>query len=210
MALNRELSGMLKRNDVSVGKILDAYEEAQTSPGTAAMLHYAAIWERLSVGLNALFLLRLHHIGTPSKAIALLKNARKDRARRIGPHQEIVVSDDAAATVAVRSIRKALSMRSKADNEDLLKYCDPDYFDLGEQMVGNEKPDQAFQKLIERHHEAKLDDAWIRPTTPPNWELARDPDSKWALPKQATLHGYRLMAFRQLRADILQSKRTAR
>lgn len=211
MALNRELSKMLKGSDVSVGKILDAYEEAQTSPGTAAMLHYAAIWERLSVGLNALFLIRLHHMDTPSKAIALLKNARKDRARKIGPHQEIVVLDDDAATLAVRSIRKALSMRSKADPKDLLKYCDPGYFDLGEQMVGNEKPDQAFQKLIERHLEAKLDDAWIRPTSPQDWELARDTDdSKWALPERATLHGYRLMAFRQLRADILQSKRTAR
>jgi hypothetical protein len=205
-ALERELRDMFD-GGFSVSAVLAKYESnhRRQPSRTVAALREAAIWERLSVGLHAVFLLWLHHIEKRTTAVRMIQKARRTRGASPDPHEDIPI-DDQAADRAVRSIRRALVMRDRLTDEQALPHSDPAVFELGEALVGaSTRVDDVLRLLADRHLQAKGDDAWLRPG---RRELARDADDKWQLPTSATLHGYRLGAFGQLLVDLRRARRS--
>ncbi|MGE3764470.1 MAG: hypothetical protein AB7L94_19585 [Kofleriaceae bacterium] len=206
-ALERELRRRRLFDDgLAVSTVLAAYESnrARTPSRTVEALREAAIWERLSVGLHAIFLLWLHNIEKPANAKRLIKSARRTRRRGWVPCEDIEVDSDDVAARAIQSIRRALVLRGRLA-EDALGRCDPVAFELGEAVVGASSVDDVFAQLASRHAQAKGDDTWMRDGREGK-ELARDADDKWQLPTRATLHGYRLGAFGSLLVDLQRAR----
>ena len=188
--------------------VLAAYESsrAHTPSRTVAALREAAIWERLSVGLHAIFLLWLHNIEKPANARRMIKSARRMRNKGWVPYDDIAVCSDDVAAHAIQSIRRALRLRARL-SEDALRHSDLVAFELGEAVVGaSTSVDDVFELLASKHAQAKGDDAWMRDGRNGK-ELARDSDDKWQLPTRATLHGYRLGAFGSLLVDLQRARR---
>lgn len=208
-ALERELRQRgLFDGGFSVSTVLAAYEKnrSRTPSRTVAALREAAIWERLSVGLHAIFLLWLHNIEKPTTAKRSLKVARRARSKGWTPYGAIEVDTDELAVRAIQSIRRALALRDRLP-EDALRRIDPTAFDLGEAVVSSSTSiDDVLTQLASRHAQAKGDDAWMRDGRYGK-ELARDADDKWQLPTRATLHGYRLGAFGSLLVDLQRARR---
>lgn len=208
-ALERELRQRgLFDDGLAVSTVLAAYESnrARTPSRTVAALREAAIWERLSVGLHAIFLVWLHNIEKPANARRLIKSARRTRPKGWTPYDDIEVDSDDVAARAVHSIRRALLLRARLD-EGALPHSDPAAFELGEAVVGaSTSVDDVLMQLASRHAQAKGDEAWMRDGRQGK-ELARDPDDKWQLPTRATLHGYRLGAFGSLLVDLQRARR---
>jgi hypothetical protein len=207
-ALERELRQRgLFEDGLAVSTVLAAYESnrARTPSRTVNALREAAIWERLSVGLHAIFLLWLSNIEKPTNAKRLIKSARRMRSKGWLPYEDIQVDSDDVAARAIQSIRGALALRARLA-EDALSHSDPIAFELGEAVVGaSTSVDDVFAQLASRHAQAKGDDAWMRDGRDGK-ELARDPDDKWQLPTRATLHGYRLGAFGSLLFDLRRAR----
>lgn len=205
-ALERELRHLFD-NGFSLAGVLSAYEtkRGHQLTSTVSALREAAVWERLSVGLNAIFLLCLHRLDTPSVVKQAIGKARGSRAIHSLPFADISI-DEEAARHAVQSIRRALAMRDRLAQNDGLARCDPSAFELGEAVVSSATPvGDLLESLETRHLEAKGDDAWLRDGTQGK-ELARDADDKWKLPTAATLHGYRLGAFGQILTDLRRAR----
>jgi hypothetical protein len=207
-ALERELRQRRLFNDgLAVSTVLAAYESnrARTPSRTVTALREAAVWERLSVGLHAIFLIWLHNIERPTNAKRLIKAARSTRKRGWSRYEDIDVNSEGAATSAIQSIRRALALRDRLA-ENAFRHSDPVAFDLGEAVAGaSTSIDDVFAQLTARHAQAKGDDAWMRDGRNGK-ELARDPDDKWQLPPRATLHGYRLGAFGSLLVDLQHAR----
>jgi hypothetical protein len=210
--LERELRKQKLFDDgFSVPDVLAKYETCRnrTPSRTVSALREAAIWERLSVGLHAIFLLWLHHIRKPVAAARMIEAARRTRgtSHRSYPYEDIAI-DEEAAVRAVRSIRRALALRNNLlARGQILARSDRTAFDLGEAVVSKSRPVNEVLKALEaRHLQAKGDDAWVREGRRGK-ELARDADDKWQLPTRATLHGYRLQAFGSLLSDLRLARR---
>lgn len=209
-ALMRELDrrGLLD-GGVALARVLKKYEtiRARMPSRTVAALREAAVWERLAVGLHAIFLLWLHHIGRPGSAARPIRAARRARPQALPPCEPIEIASDQVAALAVQSIRHALALRDRLP-DDALHRSDPAAFALGAVVVGAAPIDDVFAQLAARHAQAKGDDAWTRDGRQ-GQELARDADDdKWRLPTRATLHGYRLGALSSLLADLRRAART--
>lgn len=166
---------------------------------TVAALREAAIWERLSVGLNAAFLLFLKHVRRPAAARMALAAARR-RPGKPAAFLDSIPIDDHAAIRAIASVRHALALRKRLEPGALVD-SDESAFELGQQLVGGDDLDLVFAGLVDRHLASKGDDAWVRPRGH-GLELARDPGDTWTLPTKATLHGYRVWAFGQILVDL--------
>lgn len=200
-AVERELRRLFD-NGLSLPTVLAAYEtRPDREPSlTVSALREAAVWERLSVGLHATFLLWLAHIRAPNVAKAMLVAARRRPAAPHSPFANIGV-DDTTGTRAIQSIRRALVLRDRLAKRNQLPHCDLSAFELGSALVGTTPIEDVLAQLEARHSAAKGDDAWIRPRGSGK-ELARDANDRWELPAAATLHGYRLPAFGQILADL--------
>jgi hypothetical protein len=201
-ALERELQDYYaERYPLPV--VLGAYEtRREREPSrTVSALREAAVWERLSVGLHAVFLLWLSHLRSPGIVKQQLATAR--RARRIATLEfaDIDIKQAAAVVTAVQSVRRALDRHDRLAPRGQLEHCDASAFELGEALVGREAIDKVFERFEKRHHAAKGDDAWIRHRGHAP-ELVRDRDRKWQLPSIAKLHPYRLSAFASIQADL--------
>lgn len=206
-ALERELRQRgLFDNGISLSRVLAAYELNRTrNPSrTVAALREAAIWERLSVGLHAIFLLWLHHIEKPTAPKRLITSARQTRSKAWLPYEEVDIASDDVAARGIRSIRRAIALRARL-TDGAVRHSDPAAFELGEAVVGSASLDDVFAQLASRHAQAKGDDGWLREGLRGK-ELARDPDDKWQLPPHATLHGYRLGAFGSLLVDLQRAR----
>lgn len=203
-AAERELRHLFD-GGLRLSRVLKRYEATDRNPSfTVNALREAAVWERLSVGLNATFLLWLDRIRTPAATKKLLADARRKRAVTPRAFAAIPIGDDAAVE-AIQSVRRALALRDRLDKRGGLSHCDPSAFELGEALVGTTNLDEVLTRLEARHVKAKGDDAWIR-SVGRRHELARDADDKWEPPKTATLHGYRLDAFGQILADLRHAR----
>jgi len=207
-ALERELRDVFD-DGFSVPKVLEKYESRrELKPSrTIAALREAAIWERLSVGLNAIFLLWLHHVEKPGVATRMIQTARRSRAASAVPFGDIAI-DEHAAMHAIQSIRLALLAVRRLANGDAFPHSDPAVFELGEASVSSTtRIGDVLEKLGARHFKAKGDDAWLREGSSGK-ELARDADDKWEVPTAARLHGYRLDAFGQILSDLRRARRS--
>jgi len=189
----------------SLSDVLAEYEikpEPQLSR-TGLALREAAIWERLSLGLNAIFLMWLHNIGNSQSVVEKIEAARRSRGESQTAPAEIVIDENAAVN-AIKSIRRAIRLKKMA--VDTFSHCDMSAFDLGQKFIGNTPVKGLLEQLRNRHRQAKGDDAWFRQSASGGWELARDAGDTWELPKTATMHGYRFAAFGQIIADIRGAK----
>jgi hypothetical protein len=204
-ALERELRPLFDEG-LSLQRVLAVYEtRPDREPSrTIGALREAAVWERLSVGLHATFLLWLKYIRSPGRAKSMLLVARRKRKEPRSTFEPISI-DDETGTRAIQSIRRALELRDRLDKRNALPRCDPTAFELGEELVGTIPLSDVFARLEARHSRAKGDDAWIRPRGHGK-ELARDAGETWKLPTVATLHGYRLAAFGQILADLRRAR----
>lgn len=194
-----------------VARVLEAYEALRGAGSPTVMaLREAAIWERLSLGLNATFLLWLAAFEPDRRrsTVQLLRRTRRTR-RGAGPLDAIPVASMAGEEVARRafaSIRRALELRSRLDAEALSR-SDGAAFELGEALVGGATPiADVLRAFEERHCAVKGDEAWLR-RGPQASQLARDPGEPWELPQTARLHPYRLWAFGQILADLKRARR---
>jgi hypothetical protein len=205
-ALERELRPLYD-NGFSLAEVLATYEakRGRELSTTVCALREAAVWERLSVGLNSIFLLWLHHIDRPSAATRMIRKARRTRALRTLPFADISINEEAAEH-AVRSIRRALALRDRLAHSGGLSRCDQRAFELGEAVVSSATSvEGVLAGMEERHFSAKRDDAWLRVGSHGK-ELARDADNKWKLPPVARLHSYRLWAFGQILTDLRRAR----
>ena len=205
-ALERELRHLYD-NGFSLAEVLATYEvkTGRELPGTICALREAAVWERLSVGLNSTFLLWLHYIDRPSAARRIIREPRRTRAVRSQPFADIRINEEAAKH-AIRSIRRALALRDRFAHHGGLSRCDPRAFELGEAVVSSATSvEDVLMRLEVWHLAAKGDDAWLRDGNYGK-ELARDADNKWKLPSVARLHSYRLGAFGQILTDLRQAR----
>jgi hypothetical protein len=205
-ALERELRPHYA-GGYSVPEVLEAYEARRDrEPSqTVAALREAAVWERLSVGLHAVFLLWLANLRSPATVKQGIVAARRKRHAERPRFADIRIDELAAAT-AVQSVRRALALRDRIGATRGLCHCDPHAFELGEALVGTAPIDDVLERLEGRHMAAKGDDAWIRDRGRAK-ELARDSNRKWQLPSVATLHTYRLNAFGSILADLRRARR---
>jgi hypothetical protein len=204
--LERELRHLFD-NGFSLSGVLATYEtrRGRAPTRTVGALREAAVWERLSVGLHATFLLWLHHLEKPATAKQMIRAARRTRASSRLPFDDIAIGDETAKH-AIRSIRRALRLRDRLTQHGALLRCDSTAFELGEALVSSKTPvEDVLARLEARHLAAKGDDAWLRDGRHGK-ELARDADDKWKLPKLATLHGYRLGAFGQILTDLRRAR----
>jgi hypothetical protein len=203
-ALKRELINAYKGKR-SVPEILFFYEKQSSTQlsFTQSALRAAGILERLSVGMNAIFLLWLHSIDKPDNLAELIKDARRAPRTRPKVHADIPIGS-ATAYDAMASIRRAVQLRSRGG--DFLRE-EADMFALGEDILD---PKIAvldiLDRLRDRHISIKRDEAWCRQKGPNHWELARDADDKWPLPSKSTLHGYRLDSFLTVLGDIKRAR----
>jgi len=205
--LEREVRSVLDLDgSLSPASLLERYERRRDrEPSfTVGALREAGIWERLSVGLHAAFLLWLTYIRTPGIAEKMLNEARGKRSTQHPRLVEIKINDE-AATLAIQSVRRALDLRERLEKCGGLQRCDPKAFELGEALAGTASIGDVLAGLEGRHGAFKGVDAWIRPRGQGK-ELARDADDKWQLPTVATLHGYRLAAFGQILRDLRRAR----
>jgi hypothetical protein len=195
------------RGDWWLARVLDAYERVREhAPSyTRAALREAAVWERLSVGLQAVFLLWLSRRFSQREVRTLLARARRTRRRPGLPFGRIEI-DEVAAVTAVQSVRRALHLRDRLAPRGGLSHCEAEVFELGAALAGTTPLDEVLEQLAARHVAAKGDDAWITMTRGKP-QLARDADDKWQLPTAATLHGYRLNAFGCILHDLERARR---
>lgn len=206
-ATERELRTALRSQD-SPEAILAAYERkaGDVSPRPVVALRRAATWERLSVGLQALFLLFLKNLDHQSAAERAIQSARKSPANGRLQLNSIEV-DDNTALRAVQSIRRALKLRDELARDGICTFETDEAFELGEMAAKGTAPVSDFLNALEaRHFMAKQDDAWIR-TIGTKRELVRDSSHRWLLPTRANVRGYRIPAFSQLIVDLHEARK---
>lgn len=205
----REVRRIFRRDRLSSETVLPRYEniKARALDEPAATLRAAAIWERLSLGLNVIFTVWVHAIeaGRPL-------TVARDLARllsvgiRSAQLAEVDLSDpEAALAKAVASLRQAVRR-----HDDLVlrgvNLPGVEWFELAREMVRGRRPPRArahdtIERLHQKHLEAKGDDAWVRGYGSA-LELARDPGAGWTVPSRVRLHGYRMAAFDRVARDL--------
>jgi hypothetical protein len=207
-ALARELRGRgLFDAGISVSEVLGTYENSRGRylSRTVIALREAAVWERLSVGLNAIFLLWLQNIRKPAIVTTMIGAARRAKEQKRLPFRDVPIGSD-TAKYAVASIRRALTMCDRVAALADFRRSDPEAFHLGELVVSAAPRVEDIYPSIERRHlDAKGDDGWLRDGARGK-ELARDAGDKWKLPDVARLHSYRLGAFGQMLADLSRAR----
>lgn len=201
---------MFRRDGLSPETVLPRYEQikARALEEPAATLRAAAIWERLSLGLNVIFMLWVHAIeaGRPS-------TVARDLARLLSVgirSSELAGVDDlsdqeGALATAVVSLRQAVRRRDDLAHRGV-DLPGVEWFDLAREIVRSHRPPRArardaIERLLQKHLEAKGDDAWVHGYGSA-LELARDPGAGWTVPGRVRLHGYRMAAFDSVARDL--------
>ena len=116
-AVERELRPLFNEG-LSLATVLAAYEtRPDREPSlTIGALREAAVWERLSVGLHATFLLWLKYIRSPRTAKSMLVVARRKPTEPRSLFAPISIDDD-TGTRAIQSVRRALGLRDRLEKK---------------------------------------------------------------------------------------------
>ncbi|HVC96735.1 MAG TPA: hypothetical protein VND64_23860 [Pirellulales bacterium] len=182
--------------------LLNEYERAkprQRLHGPKKILHAAAIWERLSLGLNMLFVEWVRkHSGNGRRQFEREVSAALRSRQGAGAFADIDLDKlDSPAIVrgAVASLRKALDLREALPDEDQ-KVFDSEMFTLAERLVHSRG--DFFQEARRRHLDVKGDDAWINE----NGELGDREGNSLLVPSKVRLHPYRIEAFARIIRDL--------
>lgn len=205
----REVRKIFWRDGLSPETVLPRYEEvrARALDEPAATLREAAIWERLSLGLNVIFAVWLRSIeaGRPSTVARDLAKLLSIGTRS-APLAEVDLSDqEAALAKAVSCLRQAVRRRADLADRGVALTGD-EWFELACHLVSADhlprnRAHDTVERLLQKHLEAKGDEAWVRGHGSA-LELARDPATGWAVPSRVRLHGYRMGAFDNIARDL--------
>jgi hypothetical protein len=208
-AFAREVKWIFRRDRLSPETVLPRYEGLQAKrldePG--ATLRVAAIWERLSLGLNTLFTVWVQAIEAGRSEAAERKLARLLASRvPTGELADVDLTDhERALATAVASLRHAVHRHDDLAGRGVV-LPGAEWFALARDLVGKRLPLRArvadtFERLLARHLVAKGDDAWVR-RNGDVLELSREPGKGWTVPARVRLHAYRMSAFHSLAHDL--------
>lgn len=209
-AFARTVSSLFQRHGhLSPEIVLPKFEDR---PGKAMReplqtLRMAAIWERLSVGLNTLFIVWVrgiqdHRQGAVERMAASLLN----RYHRSGDLAGVALDDwENALSIATASLRRAVKLSERFPDADMQSEFEA--FDIARQLVGGSGPPRrrvidALERMRLRHYAVKgNEEAWVRECSD-GFELARDVGDSWTLPRIVEPHAYRMAAFSQVAQDL--------
>jgi len=191
--------------------ILPRYEQRKRRPTPVkTALHDAAVWERVSLGLNAILLAYAHNatsIGAIKEFETALTAAIRSREPAAkGPLQEILVSGDleTALRLAVAQLRRARQLLLPEQNlSDDLGWARNTILAVLSPTNGS-APSRAstlMKILLERHRNVKADASWFKDRV--GWYLTLRPEEgRPKIPKTAQPHAYRIAAFGRLVYDL--------
>lgn len=208
----REMRKTHRNDGLSPEVVLPGYEGLRSPnlPEPARTLRVAAVWERLSFGLNAVFVswLRAVDAGTCrsfERTLAELLTGRLPQPT-LEPTELSAQNQVPALARAVSSLRHAIRLHDQLDEcHTMLK--DEDAFELARSLVSSRQAPRVrvaktINDLRSRHLAAKGDEAWVRECPDGELELARDGGETWKMPSVVRPHAYRMAAFHQIAFDL--------
>ena len=211
-AFVREVRPIFRSERLTPEAVLPRYEarQSKTLREPARTLRVAAVWEWLSLGLNALFVawvraieagrrwpfeqdvrgvLIAHRSVPPLAPIALQ-----------GSDEKIEISK------AIAALRHAIRLHDRiADCETMLD--DEAGFEVARRLIRDRSKAAArvetmYGSLLSRHVAVKGDEAWVQSDHNGRLELARDAGNGWKVPSLVRLHPYRMASFDQIATDL--------
>jgi len=167
-------------------------------------LRLAAVWEYLSLGLNALFIGWVRAIKEGERKASaferLLKTTRADRDNSL-QRLSLPLDDEALISYGRAWLKRALELHKSL--KDYVKWPDEYPFSLGRHLFhAKQYGDLALQELFEQHQQAKGDDAWIESNSNGGYQIAGEFEDGWKLPPAVGPHSYRFSAFSRIARDI--------
>lgn len=175
-----------------------------------SILHAAAIWEYLSLGLNMIFTAWVRAIAIKQHRSYLQLVTEAMKAKSASPSLETEVLDDSKWESIVRRGRTCLRYACHLA-ERLLParraLLEDDAFHLARIMLQASRrnlAEEALSQLLQRHFKAKGGEAWV---LCPRDDLGRatinqETKRSWRLPNRVRLHPYRMEAFCQIVLDL--------
>jgi hypothetical protein len=182
-------------------------------PEPANTLRSAAVWEYLSLGLNVLFVGWARAIEAGLGRVYRRAMSHRLAVRRTTVRLETVpldVSDPIPGIAgAISCLAEAVRLYDQlsADRRCLL---DAETFEIARRLIDRTKPasqrvQKALAELLVLHGCSKGDEAWIQCDDLEHLDRAklnRSTNESWQLPKEVSLHSYRMMAFDQILQDV--------
>ena len=182
-------------------------------PEPANTLRSAAVWEYLSLGLNVLFVGWARAIEAQLPRVYLRAMSHRLGVRRPTASLGTVALDlsDPSHAVggAISCLAEALRRydRLSADRRCLL---DSEQFEIARRLLAPARPAservrKALTELLVLHSCSKGDEAWIQCDDLEQLDRARlnrRTKESWQLPKEVSLHSYRMTAFDQILQDV--------
>lgn len=209
-AFAREVRRVFWREGLSPEAVLPRYEgrRAPALPEPLQTLRVAAVWERLSVGLNTLFTVWVRAIDAGRRRAVERELAQiLSRGLPLPPLGEVALTDERSAlAIGIASLRHALRLHDRLRDSGT-QLPDLGAFELARIFVRKRRSPRArvtdgLAMLLARHRAAKGDDVWVRDVRPGQLEIARDPGEGWTIPALVRPHAYRMAAFSRVATDV--------
>ena len=209
-AFAREVRSVYWREGLSPEAVLPRYEARRTPTllEPVQTLRTAAVWERLSVGLNTLFTVWVRAIDAGRRR-AVERDLTELLSRRLPPPPlgAIALTDETTAlATGIASLRLALRLNDRL-RDGGTQLPDPGAFELARIFISKRRSPRSrvaegLAMLLARHRDAKGDDVWVREVGSGQLELARDAGEGWTIPTLVRPHAYRMAAFSRVANDL--------
>ena len=209
-AFAREVRRVFLREGLSPEAVLPRYEarRAPTLPEPIQTLRAAAVWERLSVGLNTLFTVWVRAIDA-GRQRAVERDLAQLLSRGLPPPPlgAITLMDETTALArGIASLRLALRLNDRL-RDGGTQLPDPGAFELARLFITKgssprSRVAEGLAMLLARHRAAKGDDVWVREAGAEQLEIARDASETWTIPTLVRPHAYRMAAFSRVANDL--------
>jgi len=209
-AFAREVRHIFWKAGLSPATVLPHYERLRSAAllEPAETLRAAAVWERLSIGLNVLFTAWVRGIQRGRRnAVEKCAADLVTRGLRSPGIEAVDLTDESSAlATGIASLRRAVRL-----HDDLLArgavIPDRGAFELARAFTARGKPPRsrvahALELLLRQHCSVKGDEAWLRNGARGELELARDAGDTWTIPTIVRPHAYRMSAFGQVASDL--------
>ena len=209
-AFAREVRSVYWREGLSPEAVLPRYEARRTPTllEPVQTLRAAAVWERLSVGLNTLFTVWVRAIDAGRRrAVERDLTRLLSRGLPLPPLGAIALTDETNALArGIASLRLALRLNDRL-RDGGTQLPDPGAFELARIFISKRRSPRSrvaegLAMLLARHRDAKGDDVWVREVGSGQLELARDAGEGWTIPTLVRPHAYRMAAFSRVANDL--------
>jgi len=209
-AFAREVRKIFDREPLSPEIVLPKYENrrGRELPEPFLALREAAIWERLSLGLNSIFTLWARAVDAGRQRA--IERSIEDVLQHGFPPPVMeavdLTDEDTAIARGISSIRLAIRLSDQL-SETGVQLPDKEAFELGRIFIAKNRRPRArvaegLAMLLARHRAAKGDDVWVREAGSGRLEIAREPGEGWIIPEIVRPHAYRMAAFDQIILDL--------